>query len=265
MEGLVAKKVNLTDIHLALSQLEASGADHVEIIAGHYCLADELADLSSDCATEELSFSVGVEMHKRLTSIGIPSRIVLWVNDIGICSTLREKLKLEYKLPYNYLQILNDLDVDPNNIRVIFESSSRNKASTLLRKKMKKNQENFLKYDSSDPRLVRCIPGVQCDLAEPTGVTAYAIMGPDGHPLVMKEGSNPKCNLILATLFEGSTAQYSNVIFVNVFNSIYIERIRLGIHVAHEVFGLNNTFINLFCDDDSCFIQDFELEVEIHE
>jgi hypothetical protein len=265
MEALSIGNVDLTDCQLTLSRLQTLEPEHVEIIAGHYCLADELTDLSSDCATEELSFRVGAALHMSLRKLGISSRMVLWVNDIGICSSLREKLKLEYQLPDNYIEILRLMDVDPRNVHVIFESSSRNKASTSLRKKMKKKPDVFLRYDSSDPKLVRCIPGNYCDIAEPTGVTAYAIMGPDGYPLVMKEGPNPKCNLILATLFEGSAAQYQNTVFVNVFNSIYIERIRLGIHVAQAVFGLTSTFINMFCDDDSCFIQDLEPEVELHE
>jgi len=265
MEALLNANIDMTDCHLAFRRLEASRPDHVEIIAGHYCLAEELTDLSSDCATEELSFRIGAEFHKKLKQVAIPSRMVLWVNDIGISSTLREQIKQEYVLPYNYQNILDELGFDSASVRVVFESSSRNKASTLLRKKMNKNPDRYLKYDSSDPRLVRCIPGNQCDLAEPTGITAYAIMGPDGYPLVMKEGSNPKCNLILATLFEGSVSQGKEVVFVNVFNSIYVERIRLGIHVAQEVFGVPNTFINMFCDDDSCFLQDLESKVPSYE
>ncbi|WP_440055357.1 hypothetical protein ACSLBF_04225 [Pseudoalteromonas sp. T1lg65] len=227
----------------------------VAILAGHYCVAPELEDLSHEGEAEHYSFALGVSVYQALLAQKISARLILWVNDIGISSEQRELLKQQFELPQNYVEILHQTNTPLSDVEVIFESASRNKASTLLRQKIKKHPERFQKYDSSDPALVRCIDLDVCSIE--VGKTVYAIDGPEGLPLVMKEGSNPKCNLILATLFYRIAQGNPDLVFLNIFNDIYIERIRLGIFVAKEVYELPQQFMNLFCDDDSYFIENF--------
>lgn len=256
--GLLASVQSImTKITQAQKMLQQN---EVAILAGHYCIAPELADLSNDEATQAFSFTLGVLLYKALRLANMPARLILWINDIGISQQQREYLKSQFELPANYAAILQQESLLPNEVEVIFESASRNKASTLLRKKIKQTPERFQQYTSDNPALIRCIDMDSCRID--VGKTVYAITGPEGAPLVMKEGSNPKCNLILATLFFRIAQHHPELLFVNIFNDIYIERIRLGMFVAKEVYQLPNTFINLFCDDDSYFEENFYLCAE---
>ncbi|CAH9050771.1 hypothetical protein PSECIP111854_00599 [Pseudoalteromonas sp. CIP111854] len=227
----------------------------VAILAGHYCVAPQLSELSHEGEAEHFSFALGIAVYRALVKQSITARLILWVNDIGISSEQREQLKQQFALPQNYVSILQHAQIPVTTVEVIFESASRNKASTLLRQKIKQNPEGFQKLTSEDPDLVRCIDLDSCSIE--VGKSVYAITGPEGLPLVMKEGSNPKCNLILATLFYRIAQSNPDLLFVNIFNDIYIERIRLGIFVAKQVYELPQPFINLFCDDDSYFEENF--------
>ncbi|MET1256287.1 hypothetical protein [Aliikangiella maris] len=240
---------------IAIAQANSQRPE-VAVLAGHYCLSPELTDLSSEGEAEIFSFCLGVALYKSLKTSNKPARLILWVNDIGIDTQQREEIKSNYQIPDNYLRVLEEQTIPLSELEVVFESASRNKASTLLRKKIKHNPERFQKYDSQDPALIRCIDIDFCEIQ--TGKTVYAINGPEGAPLVMKEGSNPKCNLILATLFLRIAQDNPDLLFVNIFNDIYIERIRLGMFVARQVYELPHKFINLFCDDESFYIENFE-------
>ena len=262
MSNITDDKI-LTSINSIISRIEQSqhnSQQGIAILAGHYCLAPELVDLSSKGEAEHFSFQLGVKLYKTLLTENKVARLILWVNDIGINAQQRQEMKEQFQLPDNYLNILADNNIEQQDVEVIFESSSRNKASTLLRKKIKQAPERFQKYTSENPALIRCIDLDSCSIE--AGKTVYAIPGPEDSPLVMKEGSNPKCNLILATLFLRISQQNSGLLFINLFNDIYIERIRLGIFVAQQVYALPNQFINLFCDDDSYFEEDFFAKLE---
>lgn len=240
-----------------VNQIQANDhSSEVAILAGHYCLAPDLADLSHEGEAEYLSFKLGVQLYQQLSNDNKPARLILWVNDIGINNELRAQIKTQFTIPDNYIEILNEYHISPTAVEVIFESTSRNKASVLLRKKIKNAPEKFDKYNSNDKGLVRCIDTDSCTIEQ--NKTVYAIPGPEGAPLVMKEGNNPKCNLILGTLFSRISLNKANLVFVNIFNDIYIERIRLGIFVAQKVYELPHKFINFFCDDEEYFEETYQ-------
>ncbi|MEB7642925.1 hypothetical protein [Acinetobacter pittii] len=221
----------------------------VAVIAGHYCVSPDLEDLSNNGEAEELSFSKGIEMVTKINKKGLSATLCLWVNDIGIPSDQRALMKDNYRIPNNYSRLLEHSDITESDVLVLFESSARNKASTLLKKLTKNQPSLFRRHDSSDNDLIRCIEGTMCDIS--TGRNAYVIDGPEGENLVVKEGPNPKCNLILATLFLTLRQQYKFDSTINIFNDIYINRIRLGLHVYNKLFSKENPMIfdNYFCSD----------------
>lgn len=220
------------------------------IIAGHYCVSPNLSDLSSECETEENSFKAGVLLSQKRPS----SKLVLFINDIGVDIKLRSSFKENYQFPENYLKVLNDHNLDPLQVHVVFESTVRNKASVVLRKKYKTNSEKFKVLNSSQEGLTRCIDKERCDLEQDK--KAYVISGPDNKKsLVVKEGPNPKCNLILATLFHSvSKHSESSTMIINIFNAIYTNRIHLGKHVYEQLFDGRASFKNYFVEEDDLFL-----------
>jgi len=207
------------------------------IFGGHYCINDELAHLSADGAAEQASFASSVDLFVRERSRR-PSgrvRLILWVNDIGIDKARRDALKEDYQLPPSYMACLVARGVEPEAVAVEFESSIRNKASTWVRQIHKRNPHLFQIASSTTAGMDRCIDKEVCDLSE-TAVNCYTITGPNQRPLVLKEGPNPKCNLILASLYQKYTQGYPSSVVVNVFNAIYKNRIRLGAFVYKHVF-----------------------------
>ncbi len=221
----------------------------VAVIAGHYCVAPELEDLSHEGDAEVMSFRKGAEIHRDLVARGVASQLCLWVNDIGIGPDERAAMKASYQPPANYLEIAATHGLAAGDVTVLFESTARNKASTWLRKIAKDRPELFRQNASSDTHLVRCVDGVMCGIGDDK--MAYVLDGPDGESLVVKDGPNPKCNLILATLFQMLQRKSNCQGIVNVFNDIYVNRIRLGLHVYRKVYdpGSVTVFENYFCGD----------------
>lgn len=232
-----------------LTQGIASNSHNVAIIAGHYCVAPNLDDLSHNSQAEEMSFRKGAELYLQVREQGKLASLYLWVNDIGISADERALLKQSYRVPENYLAIASEYDIAESAIQVLFESAARNKASTLLRQIHKNHPSRFRQYDSGESGLMRCVEGVVCEISD--SKKAYVIDGPEGENLVVKEGPNPKCNLILATLFMLVQKAQGCDAIVNIFNSIYTNRIRLGIYVFIELFTEESSLVfeNYFCDD----------------
>ena len=231
----------------AFEALAACGK--VAVVAGHYCVAPELEDLSHEGDAEMLSFEKGLEAHNALRARGRQSVLCLWVNDIGISAQQRALMKDGYEIPENYVRLASRADVSPSDILVLFESAARNKASTLLRKLGKNAPGLFRRHSSNESGLVRCVEGASCEIAQDQ--RAYVIDGPGGENLVVKEGPNPKCNLILATLFLGLRQQHGCDGILNIFNSIYVNRIRLGAYVFDKLFAASHpvAFEHYFCDE----------------
>jgi hypothetical protein len=236
-----------SDIARAI-QVSLGPSARTAVLAGHYCLSPELASLSSDQETEEACFACGAEIVRKALDEGGYSKLVLWINDIGIDTEERARIKQDYQLPDNYQRILVEAGLVRDDLQVLFESASRNKASTALRQLAARKPHLFRKVPSTQQGLVRCIDNAFCSVD--TGERdAYVITGPAGNDLVVKEGPNPKCNLILATLYNRICTDHRPDTVINIFNSIYVNRIALGIHVARSLYDNAVPMINLFCYD----------------
>ena len=209
------------------------------VIAGHFCLAEHMQELAYDGEPEMHSFTTGAAMVRRSIDSGQASQLVLWVNDIGITPEQRESYRDTGVIPDDYLQIMQSENLGEERLTVILESTMRNKASTLLRKLFKRDPQLFDKVDSQDPGLVRCVSRGVCDpfSVEPTKDSAYVVDGPQGERLVVKEGPNPKCNLILATFFQELQKRFDPQHIFALFNDVYAYRLSLGTHVAQAVLG----------------------------
>lgn len=229
-----------------LEHLGAAG--RVAIVAGHYCISPGLEDLSHEGEAEQASFRMGAQLFAKLGRGASGHALVLWINDIGVAPAEREIIKREYRVPDAYRAILDEQGVDEREVTVLMESTVRNTASTLLRKLVKAKPELFEVMPGDDPRLVRCVDDSGCALERRVGTSVYVVRGPAGEQLVVKDGPNPKCNLILATLFRHLTSRLDASVIVNIFNDIYVNRIRLGVHVARTVLDNAVPFTNVFCD-----------------
>lgn len=217
------------------------------VVAGHYCLSKNMGDLSHENETEEACFAYGAQLVSSAIANDVESSLVLWINDIGIDITEREAIKSEYQLPSNYIKVLDKYNLPADKVLVLFESSMRNKASVILRKIFPNNRNIITKHSSSDERLVRCVSNTICEM-EPKAKDVYAIEGPNKEMLVVKEGPNPKCNLILATLFEKLSKDHSPDKIINIFNELYVYRLSLGVHVARKLMKNNVAMSHFFCD-----------------
>lgn len=218
------------------------------IIAGHYCVNPELSELNSDSDVEFLSWKKGLELHANSKE---KSTIVLWVNDIGVNQQDREVLKNNYKIPDNYRLAMNKYGISITDINIEFESTIRNKASVYI-KKLNKSCPGYLKkVIANDKSLTRCVSNYFCSIDDARTIYSYVINGPNNESLVVKDGPNPKCNLILATLYD-KYAMQDEVVIHNIFNGIYESRIEFGIYVYKSIYSgtasFNNIFVNFGAD-----------------
>jgi len=240
----------------ALERFVARMADeglHGSIVAGHYSLAPDYAALSSDAAVEQRSFQQGIELAILSERLGAESRLVLWVNDIGIDVEERDALKRRYVLPIPYRRIADRLRFDPEKIEVVFESTMRNKGSTLIRRFEKRMPTLVRRVSAAAMGLIRCIEDEACDLESAGAGEAMVIAGPGGEDLVLKEGAHPKCCLILATLFRQLHAGDRGEYIANVFNGLYAARLAYGVHVARTLFQLRMPIHNAFIDESGLY------------
>lgn len=221
------------------------------VVAGHYSLADYLQEVSNNGDAEAASFNAGVKLVNHAINEGRSSQLVLLINDIGLNKKEREKVKNGYKLPSNYFDIMHREGLDVKFLTIIFESFVRNKASTLLRKLYKRKPYLFERTDSADSELCRCVAKSSCansgtEIASSN--ISYVIKGLNGEKLVVKDGPNPKCNLILATFFRDICDKFKPQIIVNIFNNVYQNRIRLGQYVGKEILDVTISMINVFSE-----------------
>ena len=212
------------------------------IFAGHYCINEELVELGSNGFSEYESWKEGV---RKFSEDDENSKLILWVNDIGIEKEKRKKLKESYKIPENYAYFLKNSGYSIDNVEVAFESSVRNKSSTFIKKNKKKDIIDVV--NSSESNLIRCVENKICELEASIPQKSYVILGPNNEKLVVKDGPNPKCNLILATLFDTYSTEVDTKIF-NIFNGIYKNRITLGIHVYKSLYSGDSVFENTYFD-----------------
>jgi hypothetical protein len=221
----------------------------IAIVAGHYCVSPELIDLDHQNQSEYMSFKQGACLLSDMRANEKDGILVLWINDIGVDSDARKIIKDNYVIPNNYLEILDEYQLKITDVEIVFESSMRNKASTLLRRFAKKKEGILTIVSPLDQNIVRCINNDLCEVPSESKGNIYAIDGPEQELLVVKEGPNPKCNLILATFLDEIVNKHSPDAIVNIFNVIYSSRIRFGVHVAKKLFDNKTIMHNFFCDD----------------
>ncbi len=224
------------------------GLPSVAILGGHYCLASDMQALSCDGTEEQSSFRLGARMAASVMRAGGRTQLVLWINDIGVTPERRQEIRENYRLPDNYRRSLEEASLAEEQLVICFESSMRNRASTLLRKLYKRTPERFERVQAHSRGLIRCVGDQRCEVEDDVAKMAYVIAGPCGERLVVKEGPNPKCNLILATLFERVSHSCRPTVLVNVFNELYSYRIALGVHVYRTLLGGPLPIENIFCD-----------------
>lgn len=222
----------------------------LHILAGHYCVSPELEDLGPDNDAELTSFRIGLDVLSELTSHGKVAKLYLWINDIGISPSDREFFKSNFTLPDVYESAIKEknMKLSDGQLVVLFESTIRNRASGLIKKIKRERPHQFEEYESNNAELIRCVGPQSCEISEETQKKVYTIRSRSGEPIVVKEGSNPKCNLILATLFDVILSRYGNGQIINIFNSIYSRRIELGQYVYEKLFCKPTFGLNIFCD-----------------
>lgn len=233
------EEFDLNNVDTLIGQYQLDKNNTVSIIAGHYCISEELIDLSNEAESEVNSFEFGASLYSSLHNKGKNPKLILFINDIGVDKEQRKKIVDNYRIPQNYIDILNRHEISYDAVKIVFESSIRNRASKEIRK-LKKNDNNIFEIiPSTDKRLVRCVdPAAFCDIPSEQK-DAITIKGPEGEYLVVKEGSNPKCNTILATLFNNLEREHKCETIVNCFNVIYVNRIKLGEYVSDKLFQIN--------------------------
>ncbi|AVR98918.1 hypothetical protein [Pseudoduganella armeniaca] len=249
----MSKPINIDRINIDALKEHRS----IVVIAGHYCIAPELEELSHTAESEKISFSAGVQVMRQLLDAGRTAKLCLWVNDIGIHPIERAEHRASYTIPATYQALMRAADLSTEHIEVVFESTIRNKASTSLKKHFRDLPEKFSVMSAADSSLIRCVNNDVCGMEQQRN--AYVIKGPRGENLVVKDGPNPKCNLILATLFDHVIKRCGASAIVNIFNEIYVARIHLGLHVFDELSGQSGkvAFDNYFCSDTEISTVDF--------
>jgi hypothetical protein len=218
------------------------------VIGGHYSLSSRMQELSCQGEAEEASFAPGARLVTNALSQKADSYLILWINDIAIPLEQRADLKSDYRLPSNYRTTLKQIDFPEHRLVVMFESTMRNKASVLLRKLYNQQPTLFERVDSRATGLIRCVEDVACSSDRLLNSTSYTVAGPNGERLVVKDGPNPKCSLILATLFQQLAVRFNCRLQINIFNEIYTPRILLGTHVFRHLLRGSVPMINVFCD-----------------
>lgn len=220
----------------------------LHILAGHYCVNKEFEELGPDNDAELTSFEIGLELLIDLRLKGKEVKLYLWINDIGIAPEERERFKSHFTLPEPYENLVRNKSCQSikDHFVILFESTIRNRASGIVKKVRKESPHLFDECESNDPRLIRCVDSQGCGLSD--GKKVYTIKSRSGAPIVVKEGPNPKCNLILATLFDVILTRNGSGRIINVFNSIYSNRIELGQYVYEKLFSKPSSNLNIFCD-----------------
>ncbi|ODS22825.1 hypothetical protein AB835_12175 [Candidatus Endobugula sertula] len=145
------------------------------------------------------------------------------------------------------MQLLQENDLGPDIVSVEFESSIRSKASSNVKKLKNKKESKINKIKSNEDGLVRCIDNEACEISDKDYLDSYVIEGMNGEQIVIKEGPNPKCNMILATLFE-KYSKNGPTKFYNFFNALYRDRINLGIYVYRKLYFGESKFENTYID-----------------
>ena len=63
-------------------------------------------------------------------------------------------------------------------------------------------------------------------------------------PLILKEGANPKCNLIVACSYYRGSLDYDAII--SFYNAVWEQRMKYGAIVARNLFEINKPIIDYY-------------------
>lgn len=172
------------------------------------------------------------------------------IDDIGLDKDERKKIKETFLLPEPYMKILKHFKIDENKIKILFESKARNGASHILSRKMyllpgnEKITKEIVNFDKAC-EYERCVPMSSHAKQEKQNKEIYSIIDPrSGIPLILKEGPNPKCNLIIAYSYYKETKEYDSII--SFYNAQWEQRLTYGAMVARELFGIEIPIIDFY-------------------
>ncbi|MDP2691335.1 MAG: hypothetical protein Q8O95_02950 [bacterium] len=170
------------------------------------------------------------------------------VDDIGIDSEKRVQIKNNFRLPKAYLEVLEKFHLSEDDIDIIFESSVRNYASRILsRQKVPgkiKLRKELVSFDEAC-EYERCVPQSDHALGQKEDREVYSVIDPhSGIPLILKEGANPKCNLIVACSYYKGTEIYDSII--SFYNAIWEQRMNYGAMVARILFEIEKPIIDYY-------------------
>lgn len=221
--------------------------DNILVHLGHYKYLSGIGEI------EKKTFRDGLAFGKSLLEEGKNICFRVLVDDIGVSPEIRKKLKENPELPFEYVEILKDIDVDQKLIEIIFESTLRNSASHMLSRKIHKipNKQflvrNFISFDEAC-EYERCLPQSAYAKEKKEDNTIFSVVNPDtGVPLILKEGKNPKCNFIIAcSYYEGGTEFDSIISF---YNGDWEERMHYGAMVARILFDICKPVLDFYYDD----------------
>jgi len=197
------------------------------------------------------SFEDGLIFGKELVSeCNKKIKFRILVDDIGIDPKKRKEIKENFRLPKAYLDKMVENKVSEKDIDILFESSIRNKASHILsrQKHILPGRDKLTKevvcFDQAC-EYERCVPQSSHAKQKKSDRDTFSIIDPySGIPLILKEGPNPKCNLILAcSYFQGAKSYDSIISFCN---ALWEQRMYYGAMVARILFGIQKPIIDFF-------------------
>jgi hypothetical protein len=96
-----------TDILSEIMRDVASNRLSTAVLARHYCISENMAELSHEEESEQARFAYGASLVGSAKEYGLSSSLIPWVNDIGVNPKKRTMLKENYQIPQNYQRILD--------------------------------------------------------------------------------------------------------------------------------------------------------------
>jgi len=216
--------------------------DNILIHIGHFKYSVGVGPIEIKSFEDGLSF--GEELKKEKKNV----KYRLLVDDIGITPEKRIKIKESFRLPKAYIDKLDEHNLKETEVDVIFESSMRNKASRILSDMKIPGKEKITKAMVAVDQACefeRCVPQSDHSKKNKEDREIYSIIDPySGIPLILKEGSNPKCNLIIACSYYKDVEKYNSII--SFYNAYWEQRMQYGAMVAKLLFNIEKPIIDFY-------------------
>ena len=138
-----------------LQSIEKLFKDDLIITGGHFMiLPNGQANLNSGTIN---SFKEACEYYLEAKDRGVKVSLGILVNNMGgVCDIKKqtciadpEKIKKDFKLPNEYLKILEKIQMNPNALKIYWEKSLRNLGKKQLLKQIKQKNKNILLKDGA--------------------------------------------------------------------------------------------------------------------